>query len=124
MNQIITKFNEISIDFLNQTAPLTGYTYLYKFKMLTKFNTIYAIDMFIQNVLPYKHKIMARDETFFLNKSIETSYINDIIGIKQIYHTLDKQSKNNIWDIITALLYLAEERFIYINKLKNISMHN
>ncbi len=118
MNQIINKFNEISIDFLNQTAPLTGYSYLYKFKMLTQFNSIYAIDAFIQNVLPYKHKIITRNESFFLNKSIETSYIDDIIGIKQIYHKLDKQSKNNIWDIIIALIYLAEERFIYMNKLK------
>ena len=38
-----------------------------------------------------------------------------IIGIKKIYHTLDYESKNNIWEIVLALVYLAEERCILIN---------
>ena len=31
MNDIIKKFNEISIDFLTQTTNLVGKTYLYKY---------------------------------------------------------------------------------------------
>ena len=111
MNEIIKKFNNISIDFLTQTAPITGYTYLYKFKMLTNINSIYAIDKFIDNVLPYKNKIIAQDESFFMNKQVESSYMNDVIGLKQIYYTLDNSSKKNMWDIILALTYLAEERY-------------
>ncbi len=112
MNKIITDFNNISIDFLTQTAPITGYTYLYKFKMLTNINCIYAIDKFIENVLPYKNRIINKDESFFMNKNIDSEYINDIIGIKQIYHTLDNESKENIWNILMALVYLAEERYL------------
>ena len=113
MNNIIKEFNDISIDFLTQTSSLMGSTYLYKFKLMTRFNSIFAIDLFIERVLPFKHKIMQRDETFFLNKNLDTDdYMDDVIGIKQIYHTLDRQSKENIWDIVLALVYLAEERYI------------
>ena len=109
MNNIIKEFNDISIDFLTQTSSIVGLTYLYKFKLMTRVNSIFAIDLFIEKVLPFKHKIIERDESFFLNKNID-NYMDDVIGIKQIYHTLDKQSKENIWDIILALVYLAEER--------------
>ncbi len=115
MNNIIKEFNEISIDFLTQTSSLVGSSYLYKFKLMTKVNSIFAIDLFIQRVLPFKDKIIDRDETFFLNKNVDDDYMDDVIGIKKIYHTLDNQSKENIWDIILALIYLAEERSIFNN---------
>ena len=113
MNNIIKEFNDISIDFLTQTSSLIGSTYLYKFKLMTRFNSMFAIDLFIERVLPFKNKIVQKDETFFLNKNLDTDdYMDDVIGIKQIYHTLDRQSKENIWDIVLALVYLAEERYI------------
>jgi hypothetical protein len=122
MNNIIKEFNEISLDFLSQTSALVGYIYFYKFKLMTKVNCLFAIDLFIQKVLPYKQQIMSKDETFFINKSTDmTDYMNDIIGIKQIYHTLDNKSKENIWEILLALTYLAEERYIMNNK-RNISL--
>ena len=31
-------------------------------------NSIFAIDLFIQNVLPFKSRILNRDESFFINK--------------------------------------------------------
>jgi hypothetical protein len=117
MNNIIKEFNEISVDFLSQTAVLVGYSYLYKFKLMTRVNSIFAIDLFIQKVLPYKQQIMSKDESFFINKSTDmTDYMDDIIGIKQIYHTIDDKSKENIWEILLALVYLAEERHIYNNR--------
>ncbi len=122
MNNIIKEFNEISLDFLSQTAPLVGNSYFYKFKLMTKVNCLFAIDLFIQKVLPYKQQIMSKDETYFINKSTDmTDYMDDIIGIKQIYHTLDEKSKENIWEILLALVYLAEERYIYTNK-RNVSL--
>ncbi len=119
MNNIIKQFNDISIDFLTQTSSIVGNTYLYKYKLMTKINCVYAIDTFINNVLPYKHKIINRDETFFLNKTID-NYMDDIIGIKKIYHTLDDESKNNIWEIVLALVYLADERYIIINNKSHL----
>jgi hypothetical protein len=115
MNNIIKEFNEISIDFLSQTSSLVGSSYLYKFKLMTRVNSIFAIDLFIQRVLPFKNKIIEKDETFFLNKNVDDDYMDDVIGIKKIYHTLDMQSKENIWEIILALVYLAEERYILNN---------
>ena len=122
MNNIIKEFNEISLDFLSQTASVAGYSYFYKFKLMTKVNCLFAIDLFIQKVLPYKQQIMSKDETYFINKSTDmTDYMDDIIGIKQIYHTLDDKSKENIWEILLALVYLAEERYIMSNK-RNLSL--
>ena len=115
MNNII-EFNNIIIDFLTQMSQYIGSSYLYKYKLMTSFNYMYGIDMFIDNVLIYKKKIINKDESFFLNKSMDnTNYMDDIIGIKSIYHTLDKKSKDNIWDIMHALVYLAEERCMAVN---------
>ena len=124
MNNIIKEFNDISIDFLTQTSSLMGSTYLYKFKLMTRFNSMFAIDLFIERVLPFKNKIVQKDETFFLNKNLDTDdYMDDVIGIKQIYHTLDRQSKENIWDIVLALVYLAEERYIRTKSNEQQFMH-
>ncbi len=122
MNTIIKDFNNISIDFLTQTSTYTGSSYLYKFKLMTKVNSIFAIDLFIQKVLPFKHKILKRDESFFISNSdnlVSADYMNDIIGIKQIYHTLNNESKNNVWEIVTALVFLAEERYNMLNNKPN-----
>ena len=123
MNNIIKEFNEISIDFLTQTSSLVGLSYLYKFKLMTRFNSIFAIDLFIQRVLPFKNKIIERDETFFINKNADDDYMDDVIGIKQIYHTLDRQSKENIWEIVLALVYLAEERYINMEHYNKTFMY-
>ncbi len=129
MNEIIKQFNEISIDFLTQASDIVGSSYLYKFKLMTKVNSIFAIDLFIQRVMPHKTKILERDETFFMNKNMDNNdpysdYMDDIIGIKKIYHTLDKESKNNIWEIVLALLYLAEERVTFNKKKHNFAYSN
>lgn len=124
MNDIIKKFNEISIDFLTQTTNLVGKNYLYKYKLMHKVNKIYGIDMFIQKILPFKNKILDKDETFFINKEIDSDYSNymeDFICMKQIYNKMDQESKENIWDIVLALVFLAEERY---NLKNNIKKHN
>ena len=56
-----------------------------------------------------------RKKVNHIKRANELNYMNDIIGIKSIYHTLDKESKDNIWDIMHALVYLAEERYKSIN---------
>ncbi len=113
MSSTIESFNEITLDFLNQMAPLTGKQYYYKYLLAIKFNSAYGINSFIENVLQFKENILNRDENFFLNKDLDTEYINDIIGIKEIYHTLDHKSKKSIWEILTALVYLSEERYFF-----------
>ena len=127
MNEIIKKFNEISIDFLTQTSKIVGTKYLFKFKLVTTVNSVYAIDVFIRRILPHKNQIHTRDEQFFLEKSNDdefNEYINDITGIKSIYYTLDDESKKSIWEILSALLYLAEERHSQINNKKMLASNN
>ncbi len=118
MSKIIDNFNEITLDFLNQMSPLTGKTYYYKYLLAIKFNSSYGIDSFIENGLQFKNKILTRDDRFFLNHDINNDYINDIIGIKEIYHTLDHKSKKSIWEILSALVYLAEERYTQLGRLQ------
>ncbi len=123
MKEIIKKFNDISVDFLAQTSKLVGNKYLMKFKLVSSVNSTYAIDIFIRRILPHKNRIHTRDEEFFLEKSEDAefnTYMNDITGIKQIYHTLDNESKENIWDILLALVFLAEERFNRMNQKKQL----
>jgi hypothetical protein len=116
MNNIVKEFNKISVDFLEQTSQIAGKSYLCKFKFITGINNMYAIDRFIKNVLPYKDFINARDEEFFLNKNVDSEFSEDIAWIKQAYFTLDDESKENIWNIVTALVLLAEERLKLTNK--------
>ncbi len=108
---IVENFNEITLDFLNQMAPLTGKKYYYKYSLAIKLNSSYGIDSFIKNILQFKQKIINRDESFFLNHDVNSEYLNDFIGIKEIYHTLDFKSKKSIWEILSTLVYLAEERY-------------
>ncbi len=116
MNNIVKEFNKISIDFLEQTSQIAGKKYLSKFKFITGINNMYAIDRFIKNVLPYKDYINAKDEDFFLNKDVDKEFAEDIEWIKEAYFKLDYESRNNIWNIVTALVLLAEERQILSKK--------
>ncbi len=116
MNNIVKEFNKISIDFLEQTSQIAGKKYLNKFKFITGINNMYAIDRFIKNVLPYKHFITAKDEEFFINKDVDSEFAEDIAWIKETYFTLDELSKDNVWNIVTALVLLAEERQNMKNK--------
>ncbi len=116
MNNIVKEFNKISIDFLEQTSQIAGRKYLTKFRFITGINNMYAIDRFIKNVLPYKDYINARDEQFFLNTNVDNEFMDDIIWIKETYFTLDDTSKENVWNIVTALVLLAEERQKLMNK--------
>ena len=116
MNNIVKEFNKISIDFLEQTSQIAGKNYLYKFKFVTGMNNMYAIDRFIKNVLPYKDYINAKDEQFFLNTNVDSEFIDDIAWIKETYFKLDEVSKENVWNIVIALVLLAEERQKLTNK--------
>jgi hypothetical protein len=110
MNNIVKEFNKISIDFLEQTSQIAGKKYLSKFKFITGINNMYAIDRFIKNVLPYKNYINSKDEHFFLNKDVDSEFAEDIAWIKEAYFKLDDLSKDNVWNIVIALVLLAEER--------------
>ena len=110
MNNIVKEFNRVSLDFLEQTSQIAGKKYLNKFKFITGINNMYAIDRFIKNVLPFKNYIIEKNEEFFLNKNVDSEFAEDIAWIKETYFSLDDVSKDNVWNIVIALVLLAEER--------------
>ena len=122
MNTIITQFNLIVEDLLQQTTIMLGTKYLFNFKTIVIFNCSAPIDKFTTIMLPYKEYIMKKNTSFFMNKDIKThNYSTDIIDLKKIFMTIDDDSKNNIWDSLQALILLCEDR-VAINS-KNHSVN-
>ena len=123
--QIINQFNDILLSFLIQLSPLIGTIYSNKFEQIIKINSILPIEKFLVYALPLRDKIISKDETYFtenINKNkldIDSTDFNitDILQLKDIYSSLDKDSKDNVWNIFNALLVLGEE-YIVLNKNK------
>jgi len=112
---IIKKFNSIVLDLLEQTIDLIGTKFLFNFKLMTKMNAIAPIEKFTTTMLPYKKYINSRDINFFINQSKTFDHYdninqNDMIDLRNIFLNIDSESQENIWDILDALIILAEER--------------
>ncbi len=103
--QLINDFNKTFEFLLEQLSFHIGYTPLFKFKAIIKFNSLTPLEKFIIYALPEKEKIMAKDDKFFFCKLDDI----DILSLKDIYYQLDKESKSNLWDLIHALVYLSED---------------
>ena len=74
------------------------------------------IENFYKYGYKYKQKIMERDISYFSNsdnhKDIlddDNQRLNEILRLRGIYDKLDKNSINNIWSILQALIILTEE---------------
>mgnify|MGYP001404576627 CR=1 FL=1 len=118
--EVIKSFNNILSDFLNQISPLIGNTYYTKYKMLIKVNATYPIKRFSEYAIDHEKQIMDRNPEYFMDENvykdeIEKKYGNDsekymdrILQFKEIYNQVDKESQDNLWDIIQALLLLSK----------------
>ena len=120
----VKEFNKIFKSFLKQIIPSIGKMYYYKFKLAIKCNSLMPIEEFIINVLPVSEKIINRDETYFVNTDNHQEHIkgdkevlSEILRLQDIYFKLDDESKNNIWNILQALLILSQEH-LQLNKEK------
>lgn len=112
----IKEFNLIVSSLLSQLTPLLGSTYNHYFSKLIKVNAVMPIENFYKYGYQYKQKIMEKDITYFSNcdnhKDItnnDSQKLNEILRLKGIYEKLDKQSIDNIWSILQALIILTEE---------------
>jgi hypothetical protein len=80
--------------------------------MLKKTNPRLLKDNFLSFVTPYKEKIMADDEKFFLSfnqYTEEKSAIAQILSLKEIWQNdFSQQNKDNIKNYMKVLIYLAE----------------
>jgi len=120
MSSCVKNFNEILSNFLIQISPIIGSTYASQINNIIKYNAILPIEQFCCHALPLREKILNKDETYFINIENHNNEIkndvdklNEILKLKDIYSTLDDDSKSNIWDIFQALLVLGEE---YVKK--------
>ena len=116
MGTNIKDFNEILSGFLIQLSPTIGSTYASQFNNIIKYNAILPIEQFCCHALPLRDKILNKDESYFIHIEKHNSEIKndadtltEILKLKDIYSTLDNESKSNIWDIFQALLILSEE---------------
>ena len=112
----VKMFNQILESMVIQLSPIIGTTYHNKLSVIFKVNAILPIKMFLQQALPVKDKILNRDETYFEKDEareklvdIDQEYMSDVLRLQNIYSKLDKNSRNNVWDIFQALLVLACE---------------
>ena len=114
----VKEFNQIIESFLIQVSPIVGTSYHFYYKKLIKVNAIEPIKLFqVEVVIPYKDKIFAKDETYFVNfdengrekLSREDEYLRDFLKMKEIYHQIDSSSKEVCWQYLQALVVLSEE---------------
>ncbi len=121
----IKSFNEILCSFLIQIAPLVGSTYHSRIQVIIKCNSSLPIEQFLVHALPLRDKILNRDESYFIDKTIsyveegnnKKSKLDEILRLQNIYFKLDEKSKSNVWDIFQAMLVLGEE-YVSINQNK------
>jgi hypothetical protein len=115
---IISQFNEILSSFLVQIIPIVGSTYYNTIQTIIRCNSSLPIDNFLVYAIECREKIMNRDESYFCDKSVVTTVVgedvkkdqlDEIFRLQNIYGVLDKESKDNVWDILQALLILGED---------------
>lgn len=120
----IKKFNSIVQNLLDQVAPMIGTKYSGYFKKLVRVNSLLPIQNFILHGIPHEEKIMNRDSQYFLDENVYNTevkkhnesinedktdyYLMEILNLKEIYLKTDEDSRNNLWDIVTALLLLSK----------------
>jgi len=121
--QIVKDFNSLLEALIQQVSPLTGNSYHFLFKNLIKFNAILPIQTFNEHAYKWKEQIDNRDEAFFLNTenvknaanevghdiSENETVLNEIFHLQGVWSSLDKNSKDNLWEMLQALQMLGEQ---------------
>lgn len=124
--EIIKNFNLILGDFLQQVSPIIGTTYHRYYNQLIKANAILPVQYFINYVHQSEKSLVkyieSRDETYFENTDNHKKHIGgtkdadtalmEIIRLQGIYSQLSEESKDNVWDILQALLQLSNEYLV------------
>jgi hypothetical protein len=98
--QVLEQF----LDELTQTFPDQPRLKKYKatFDLLRKANPRKIMESFIDSAKPYADKIMAMDETFFLNSDV--GFLNDLDIKKWWTPDLSPATKQSIWQFLQYLL--------------------
>lgn len=114
-SNVMIQFNEILSSFLIQIVPIVGSTYHNNIQKIIKYNSALPIENFLYYAIEYREKILARDDAYFFDDKVIVSGIvredklDEVFQLKNIYIYLDQTSKDNVWDILQALLILGED---------------
>ena len=122
---IIKNFNSIVQNLLDQVSPIIGSQYSGYFKKLIKVNSLLPVQNFVLHGIPHESKILNKDSDYFLDENVYNNevekhtrvvnedktdyYLMEILNLKAIYLKTDKESRENLWDIVTALLLLSKK---------------
>ena len=125
-SDIVKKFNKIIKSLLAQLEPYTKKSYDFKFSMMVKFDSSSAIEKFLVHALPLRDKIMTRDESFFYSRESYIDKVDDdddiaeIMNLQNVYTNLNEESRNSLWEMFQAMLFLGEE-YIRMNEKRYVT---
>ena len=108
----IKEFNEIMDSLLIQIAPISGTSFSYKFKQIIKYNAILPIEQFLVHTLPYRDKIINKDESYFFMRTDEDvkkvhEYWGETIKLKEkVLHNQDNATEEKHKRAINEILRL------------------
>lgn len=77
------------------------------FDLLRKSNPRKCVDAYMAEVGPYQEKIMAKDESFFLDGSCHSDFLNEINIKKYWTPELSENTKGAIWQYLQTLYILG-----------------
>ncbi len=77
------------------------------FDLLRKSNPRKCVDAYMAEVGPYQEKIMAKDESFFLDGSSKSEFLNEINIKKYWTPELSQNTKDAIWQYLQTLYILG-----------------
>lgn len=119
MNEVIVKFNETLIQFLDEIHRIFPCSKAYKYSNLTKisltFDKTKCIELFMNTAVEHEEQIMKNDNEYFLNDDIE--FVKHL-EFNKYYKKADKYTKDIMWKYIQTLYILG---CAYINRSPKIT---
>lgn len=114
--QLINKFHSCFLQFIDEfIEQFPTETNLHIIRaMVADVQTSYTlIESYVENILPSKDLIKARDEAFFLDESSGFSNLIDknLLSLRNLWTcgTLDIDDKNTVWKWFDVFTMLAEK---------------
>lgn len=118
------QFQDLLEDLIRICPEHTDFkVFLTGFGLVRQNSPEFIMAQFIKNVYPYKDKIMARDESYFLDdktaienqvkeKSGQEDLVGKVLNLKEIWKTrLSVENKEIVWKYLHVLIVLSERWF-------------